>query len=544
MKYLISLSLMMSSFLSLTQVNANVAAYPPCDFPCTGFALIDFEDSADNSPYSIYVYHQDATNPANVQDSVLNITSNDTVIYFNGLCFQGDKIVVLIDANGDSTEFTAVPPYYSLTGSLGDCSCPNNQAFCTASGGIPPYTYSLNYMGGSETVVSSSGFVVFDSLPCPTSNMNLTISDQSGCQVYYTPLIDAGCGAPYDPNCLKEIELTGVNASDTSACDGYIIWNLIGIDTTVAHELIIHSYLTGFSDTLELIPGETSDTIFNLCATYYQLKLDLDSACSDISSITIYDYEEEPTAVLVAESTDSLVSCDNCNGIIEWTYDDDYSNGDYILVLTDSLNNLVQSDTFPWNHTSGVFSGLCPDDYNLTVFDSNGDSIYSNVSVISNSVPISLDTLSFNHPNTGLNDGIIEVQGFGGSPTYSYSIDGGATWQNSGLFAGLDAGMYTVIVSDTLGCESELIFNLSYGDVGFNDLNNNLNIFPNPTDSYFQVSWSQVSVFDVYVFNMDGRLVETILGASDAAEITVPTGLYVIELRSGGDTIRAKVLKN
>ena len=52
--------------------------------------------------------------------------------------------------------------------------------------------------------------------------------------------------------------------------------------------------------------------------------------------------------------------------------------------------------------------------------------------------------------------GSFEVQGTGGAGNYQYSIDNGATWQSSGVFSGLPAGTYTVLVQDGNGCQGSI----------------------------------------------------------------------------------------
>ncbi|WP_343748495.1 gliding motility-associated C-terminal domain-containing protein [Fluviicola sp.] len=54
------------------------------------------------------------------------------------------------------------------------------------------------------------------------------------------------------------------------------------------------------------------------------------------------------------------------------------------------------------------------------------------------------------------NTGSFEVQGSGGAGNYQYSIDNGATWQSSGVFSGLAAGTYTVLVQDGNGCQGSI----------------------------------------------------------------------------------------
>ena len=48
--------------------------------------------------------------------------------------------------------------------------------------------------------------------------------------------------------------------------------------------------------------------------------------------------------------------------------------------------------------------------------------------------------------------GAISVSGLDGTAPYSYSIDGGINYQNSGIFSNLIAGTYTIIVKDSTNC--------------------------------------------------------------------------------------------
>lgn len=50
-------------------------------------------------------------------------------------------------------------------------------------------------------------------------------------------------------------------------------------------------------------------------------------------------------------------------------------------------------------------------------------------------------------------DGVLDLTGSGGAPSYEYSIDG-INWQAGTSFSGLEAGDYDVYVQDALGCES------------------------------------------------------------------------------------------
>lgn len=55
--------------------------------------------------------------------------------------------------------------------------------------------------------------------------------------------------------------------------------------------------------------------------------------------------------------------------------------------------------------------------------------------------------------NCGNLDGELDLTGSGGTAPYTYSIDNGATSQGTGLFSGLAAGSYDIVITDDNGCQ-------------------------------------------------------------------------------------------
>ncbi len=64
------------------------------------------------------------------------------------------------------------------------------------------------------------------------------------------------------------------------------------------------------------------------------------------------------------------------------------------------------------------------------------------------------------NPQCNEADGAIELTAGGGTPTYSYSIDDGDSFQLSPIFSDLAPGEYTLIVKDNNDCEKEITVNL------------------------------------------------------------------------------------
>jgi PKD repeat protein len=114
---------------------------------------------------------------------------------------------------------------------------------------------------------------------------------------------------------------------------------------------------------------------------------------------------------------------------------------------------------------SGNFTLLGPGSYNVRIRDAAHTGC---VKVLNASLPITQPAVlnavitTTNVSCFSANDGIINVTApTGGSGTYGYTIDGGATWQPSGLFNGLIPGTYNVQIRDAANTVCVITLNAS-----------------------------------------------------------------------------------
>jgi len=138
--------------------------------------------------------------------------------------------------------------------------------------------------------------------------------------------------------------------------------------------------------------------------------------------------------------------------------------------------------------SSGSFTGLGADTYNITLRDDAGCMRDSASFAITASVGITA-TYSINQPHPGQIDGAVKINPLGGTPPYEFSIDG-TNYQSSSSFAELQPGTYPVFVRDANGClftDSVTIW--TTGVSGLND-NFQLNAYPNPADDFLNISLS------------------------------------------------------
>jgi len=111
-----------------------------------------------------------------------------------------------------------------------------------------------------------------------------------------------------------------------------------------------------------------------------------------------------------------------------------------------------------WYTNEGHFTGLAAGLYDLKIQDGNGCyyvhptpiEVMQPELLVASDVIVTDVTDCFDNSN-----GTIEVLITGGTPDYTYSIDGGATYVDSPVFENLTQGDYQIFVQDASGCISE-----------------------------------------------------------------------------------------
>jgi len=101
---------------------------------------------------------------------------------------------------------------------------------------------------------------------------------------------------------------------------------------------------------------------------------------------------------------------------------------------------------------SASFTGLAAGTYDIIVQDATGCTSTDQVILTAPGGPTATNNAT--DPGCAGNDGQIVINATGGTMPYTYSIDGGVTFQASNTFTGLSAGTYNIIVQDGNTCQT------------------------------------------------------------------------------------------
>lgn len=162
-----------------------------------------------------------------------------------------------------------------------------------------------------------------------------------------------------------------------------------------------------------------------------------------------------------------------------------------------------------------------------------------------------------NATGAGVADGTIFVNASNGQAPYTYSIDGGLTFQDNPLFEGLLPGDYevTVVTADGICSQTEIItIGFTTGVYVVDGQTARVRIAPNPTDGVFKITISDLAISDplltVEVFNLHGQLLQTrTIGRYDTqfegtfSLFDYPDGHYFLRIRHPAVQLLERVVK-
>lgn len=384
---------------------------------------------------------------------------------------NGEYIIVVIDANGCALELNATVAVNTLMVNAfleSDVTCfdvNDAQISVAVSGGTPPFQYSLdgeNYQAENTfsnlspgtytvTVLDDEGFtqttntITVSNPPELTASVaveenTITVSANGGTE----PLLYQLNGmTPQDEPVFAELpngEYT-ITVIDANGCTQSFT-ETISINTLVVsiellndiscfnvNDASITANVSGgtppYQYSLDGVNYQTEGTFTGLAAgTYTITVLDAEGFMQQTGAVTVTNPAALMMNVVVDESTISI-SAGGGTGDLEYSID--------------GLNFQPES----------VFPDLPDGVYQVTVRDENGCAIIMEAIIGDNNL-LASGEVSGIITCAGDATATITASASGGTPPYRYSLDGGNTWQTSGVFGGLPAGTYQITVEDAM----------------------------------------------------------------------------------------------
>ncbi len=291
------------------------------------------------------------------------------------------------------------------------CGAANGSIELNASGGDGgPYTYSID---AGSTYQSSNSFTGLTA-----GNYDVSILDGSGCEATGTETVNSsGSSVSYVATITDE------------ACgmvNGSIVFSASGGDGG-PYQYSIDNGVT----------FQGGATFSGLSSATYSVVVEDASGCQ-ATGMEVVGATSAPTITSTVD-VDPICS-GNADGSIE-------------VIATGGSGALNYSnDNGVTFQTANMFTGLGAGTYNIVVEDSLGCQTTTSVT-LTDPIAVAYTAVVSNESCAG-GDGSIALTASGGDGgPYTYSIDGGVTYQSSGTFGSLGSGTYSVSILDASGCE-------------------------------------------------------------------------------------------
>ena len=264
------------------------------------------------------------------------------------------------------------------------------------AGGTAPYAYLWPSIPSTLAIVPN----------VPIGTYTSITTDANGCVIGNSVTVT-------EPTQLVAT-ITTTNASCGGVCDG-------AFNVSASGGASAYTFSNGF--------GPISSNNINQCAGTQTIIITDANNCVFMNAVTI----TQSAPLIASVSSQTNVTCfGQCDG---------------------SVSTIVNGGTTPYMYSwsSGqvtpTVQNLCSGTYTFQVTDINGCSATSSVSITE---PTQLTIYDIANLSC-VGQATISAIGLGGTPGYSYNLNGSA-YQSSGTFSNLLGGIYTVGVKDANGC--------------------------------------------------------------------------------------------
>ena len=445
----------------ITNVNVTVVEFGCAVGNNPDFATITIDESAITGGSGNYVRYEfiHVTTATTVQDGT---NSSYTETNLAG----GDYTINVYDDNGCIGTTTAVIfPFVTIDNAtittLANITCvPGNDAQMQVNVTITPATATpnLEYTTTGINIVygQTNATGLFTGLGIGNYSITITNLD-TNCVVETTYEV-------LDPDVIEVVatKLTDEECLNNGVDDGSFGFAINNYTGNYSYQVYDNSNNpvpgAGFSGT-----GNTATPLIisNLPGGVYYVRItetDAPFCETDSNAITILAPEAPITATV---SEQASPSCTNDQGSI--LVDPEGGTAPYTIVL----NNTTTAQTYTQNNVEAyILTGLSGGDYNITITDAMGCSITDTITLLTPDVLVATITstplVCFNG-STATVTGLVNIRNV--TPNYLYRLNrydvAGTTIvqtsaaQTATVFTGLNAGFYSITVTDDVGCSDD-----------------------------------------------------------------------------------------
>lgn len=499
---------------------------------------------------------------------------------------QGDGKLVVAGASDDpfaGTDFallrykpnTGVPPL-EVSATIQAVNCPggdDGQLTVSASGGVPPYTFLWNtgttgatlngLAAGTYTVTATDSEGQQQVIPLTVSEpaeleAGITIETEVTCNdLPGTATATPGGGTPpFDlqwssgetgPNATLPPGIFTITLTDAHGCTAIFEGAMTVVPDTIAPTITCPAAITTQACTdpvnyplpvaadnctilgLNLVAGLPPGSVFPEGITL--VRYDVADEAGNTAAC-VFEVSVQNTLVLTAEAEPA------CSGELN--------------TLTALASGGTAPYLFAWSNGATDATILAPSGlYSVTLTDALGctrTSIafvqeYPPIFVVATVTPAWINT----------SNGIIQAAASGGEPPFGY------TWLQNGQPVGADsvltnipAGLYTLVVTDAVGCTNESVWTVSE-IVATSEPENVLRcqVFPNPFAQtvLLQVALRRSAEIRWTVTDLAGRILEqqnagnTAFLQTEWNSSNLAPGIYLLQVWVNGDVLQRKLVK-
>ncbi len=361
-----------------------------------------------------YEYSLSPTGPWQISNIFPISTPGTYTVYIRQVGVTGGCVFTIPNIGIRARNFTAS---FTLTQPL--CTGDKGSINIAANDGEPQYTFIIRQ---GATVITSAGPIVAN---------NYVFNNLNPGNYTYQVTTQDGCNATgsFTINTPPVLTVTAALTKPLTCTDGEITVYPVG--GTAPYNYIITGAVT---------TTQSSPVIVAPVAGTYNIQVVDFNNCTANTSIVV---NQVPPPVFNIVDADILCASSGNSGTI--TINVTNANGNTLMY---SINGNVGPFV-----SGNVFTNLAPGTYNVVVQYTYGGQVCLTApqAVVITAPPALTGTATLTTTYTCSHPGVITVTASGGSPGYSYSIDG-TNFQPGNTFTVTASGTYTITIRDTNGC--------------------------------------------------------------------------------------------